>query len=178
VHNFKLIPYPANNLPKIGIIGELIRSDNRFFIHYEVSGEIDQILLSAKSSSPSRTDDLWKATCFEFFIAIPNQPEYWEFNMSPSGDWNVYKMDAYRRVGFREETAFTQLPFVFRRTDNELSLDILVDLNSILQPQQAIQVGITAIIQTVDNGESYWALAHLGMQADFHLRENFTLDME
>lgn len=177
VQTFKLIPYPAGSLPKIDISGEIIRSGNKFFMRFEVNGEIDRILLPAKSSTPSRTDDLWQATCFEFFIATPNQPEYWEFNMSPSGDWNVYKMDAYRRVGFREETAFTQLPFVLRETDNRLSLDISVDLSPILQPQQTVQVGITAIIQSTDGNESYWALAHPGTQADFHLRNSFILSV-
>ena len=177
MQTFKLIPYPADNLPKIGITGELIRSDNNIFIHYAVSGEIDRILLPAKSPSPSRTDDLWKATCFEFFVAIPNQPGYWEFNMSPSSDWNVYGMDAYRKVGFREETGFTKLPFVFKETDQQLSLDISVDLFPILQPQQTAQIGITAIIQTMEGNESYWALAHPGSQADFHLREGFVLSV-
>ena len=177
MQTFKLIPYPTDNLPKINITGRIIRPENKLILRYEVNGGIDQILLSAKSSFPSRTDDLWKATCFEFFIAIPNQPEYWEFNMSPSGDWNVYKMDAYRRVGFREETAFTQLPFVLKETGDQLSIDISVDLRPILQPQQKVQVGITAIIQTMDGKETYWALAHPGTQADFHLRDSFILSV-
>ena len=174
---FKLIPFPADNLPNISISGKLIRSGNIFFLSYKVKGKINQLLLSAKSAFPSRTDDLWKATCFEFFIAIPDQPEYWEFNMSPSEDWNVYKMDAYRRVGFCEETAFMQLPFLLEETDNTLNLDISVDLNPILQPKQKVQVGITAIIQTVDRNESYWALAHPDTQPDFHLRESFSLTL-
>ena len=69
---------------------------NQLFIRYEVCGELDQILFPALAESPSRKDELWKATCFEFFIAIMDQPRYWEFNISPSGDWNVYVMDAYR----------------------------------------------------------------------------------
>jgi len=174
---FKLVPFPADNLPKISISGEIIRSVSNFFLRYKVNGGINQILLSAKSAFPSRVDDLWKATCFEFFVAIPNQPEYWEFNMSPSADWNVYKMDAYRRVGFREETAFTQLPFLFEKTDNTLTLDISVDLSPILRPAQKVHVGITAIIQTVDGKETYWALMHPGTQADFHLRKGFLLTM-
>ena len=84
-------------------------------------------------------------------------------------------MDAYRRVGFREETAFLELPFAFRASEQELSLDISVDLTPILQTQQEIQVGITSIIQTKDGSETYWALAHPGPQADFHLREGFAL---
>ena len=172
---FKLIPYPTNKLPKIGITGELIRAGDIIFIHYEVDGEIDRILLPAKSLSPSRKENLWKATCFEFFIAISNQQEYWEFNMSPSGNWDIYKMDAYRRVGFQEEVALTKLPFVFRKAENKLSLDILVDVSPILPPQQKVQIGITAIIQTTDGYETYWALAHPGKQADFHLRDSFLI---
>lgn len=174
---FKLTPFPSNTIPNIKISGGIVRVENNLFIRYEVSGEIDKILLPARASSPSRTDDLWKATCFEFFVAIPNQPGYWEFNMSPSSDWNVYRMDAYRRVGFREETAFTQLPFMFRKEENKLSLDISVDLDRMLQPQQAVQVGIAAIIQTMDRRETYWALTHPGQQADFHLRESFILGL-
>lgn len=177
MQEFKLIPFPSDPVPNIKIGGEIIRSKNRFFIRYEMNGDIDQTLLSAKSSSPSRTDDLWKATCFEFFLAIPGQAGYWEFNMSPSGDWNVYKMDDYRRVGFREETAFTQLPFIFRQTEDKLSLDISMDLGPILQTQQTVQVGITAIIQTIDGNETYWALAHPGPRADFHLRESFIISV-
>lgn len=177
MQTFRLIPYPADSLPKIDISGEIIRSGNNLLLHYEVNSGSDQILLPAEASTPSRMDNLWKATCFEFFLAIPNQPGYWEFNMSPSGDWNVYKMDAYRRVGFREEAAFTQLPFVFRKTDNKLSLDISLGLSPIFQPQQTVQVGITAIIQTLDGNETYWALAHPAPQADFHLREGFTLSL-
>jgi len=174
---FKLIPYNGNNLPKINIKGELIRSENDLFIHYEVNGEIDRVLLPAKSSSPSRTDDLWKTTCFEFFIAIPNQPQYWEFNMSPSGNWNIYKMDAYRKVGFRKETAFRQLPFVFKNAPGKLSLDITVNLGPILESRQIVHTGITAVILTLDGCESFWALVHPGEQADFHLRESFTMDV-
>ena len=95
--------------------------------------------------------------------------------MSPSGNWDIYKMDAYRRVGFQEEVALTKLPFVFRKAENKLSLDILVDVSPILPPQQKVQIGITAIIQTTDGYETYWALAHPGKQADFHLRDSFLI---
>ena len=174
---FKLTPFPSNTIPNMKISGGIVRAENNLFIRYEVNGDIDKILLSTKATSPSRTDDLWKATCFEFFAAIPNQPGYWEFNMSPSSDWNVYRMDAYRRFGFREETAFTQLPFLFKETENQLSLDISVNLDRMLQPEQSVQVGIATIIQTMDRRETYWALTHPGQQADFQLREGFILEL-
>ncbi len=173
---FALIPYPAPNIPAVEVTGTVMRQENILSINYSVQGDIENILLPI-SVAPARKDDLWRATCFEFFIAIKDQPRYWEFNMSPSGNWNVYAMDAYRQVNMREETAFTQLPFEFRKTDDEVLLDISVDLNPILQSEPILQIGITTIIQTNSSNETYWALAHPGQHADFHLRESFIINI-
>jgi len=170
---FRLIPLPASATLQIHITGKIKRLENQLSIRYEVQGEMDKLLFPAPTESPTRKDDLWKSTCFEFFIAIQDQPHYWEFNMSPSGNWNVYAMDAYRQVNMREEYAFTQLPFEFRKTRDEVSLDISVDLNPIVPPEQILQIGITTIVQTKDSNESSWALAHPGQHADFHLRDSF-----
>jgi hypothetical protein len=175
---FGLIPYPAQKLPTIEITGTVTRQENHLSIQYVVRGDIENILFSALTDSPARKDDLWRATCFEFFIAVKDQPQYWEFNMSPSSNWNVYAMDAYRQINMRDETAFTQLPFEFRKNNNEITLDISVDLNPIIQLETILELGIATIIQTNGGNESYWALAHPGPQADFHLRNSFTLVVE
>ena len=176
MQTFNLIVYPGGDTPKIQITGEIDRVENVLSLHYAVHGEIENILLPA-STTPTRKDDLWRATCFEFFIALPGCPEYWEFNMSPSSEWNVYRMDAYRQVNMREETIICQLPFEFQKDAGGYLLDISVDLNSIIQPKQSLQVGITAIIQTKDESETYWALAHPGIHADFHLRDSFNIEV-
>jgi hypothetical protein len=175
--DFRLIPFNSNTKPDINITGTIDRSDNDLFIRYEISGEIDRIMLPSESTSPVRTHDLWKSTCFEFFIAMKDQPGYWEFNLSPSCDWNVYAMDAYRQVNMREEAALAQLPFRFQKTNARLFLDIAVDLTPIIQTDQVLQIGISAVVQTRDGQEIYWALAHPGTQADFHLRRGFILEM-
>lgn len=177
MQEFELIPYPAARLPGIEIGGMVDRSENRLSILYEVRGDVEDILFPTPSKPPVRRDELWKATCFEFFLAIPGQSQYREFNMSPSGDWNVYTMDAYRRVGFREETAFAELPFVFKKTADAARLDLSVDLGPILRPAQRIEAGITAILKALDGNETYWALTHPGPQADFHLREGYILNL-
>ena len=105
--NFELVPFPSSTLPAIAITGDIERKNNQLSIQYNVEGDIGHTTYPGVSISPLRKDDLWKATCFEFFIAIKNQTQYWEFNMSPSGNWNVYIMDAYRQVNMREEPAFT-----------------------------------------------------------------------
>jgi hypothetical protein len=174
-HAFSLIPFPAPNIPVISITGEISLQKNRVHLHYSLAGKIENVLLPPTCVNPSRKDELWKKTCFEFFLAIKDQPQYWEFNMSPSGDWNVYHMEAYRRIGFREETSIQRLPFEVRSEAGKFHLDALVDLDPILPPDQFLEFGITAVMQTADGNETYWALTHPAPFADFHLRESFIL---
>lgn len=174
-HPFSLIPFPAPHIPAIAITGRVSLRDHVLALHCRLAGVTDHILLPPPSPFPGRRDELWKGTCFEFFLAFKDQPGYWEFNMSPSGDWNVYRMDAYRRIGFREETGFFQLPFDIKKDRDGYSLDLTVDLTPLIRPEQELQIGITAVVKTKAEDETYWALSHPGAQADFHLRESFTL---
>jgi hypothetical protein len=175
--SFLLLPFPDPDIPDIVITGKIFRQNSIFNIHYALTGEIKDIYLPSLSIHPTRKDDLWKATCFEFFLAIKDLPQYWECNISPSGDWNVYHMDAYRRIGFRGETAIQQLQFATQRTENGLLLDAGIDLNPIIRVGQVLEVAVTAVIQTREGHETYWALAHHAPEPDFHLRESFILQM-
>ena len=85
-------------------------------------------------------------------------------------------MDAYRQVNMREESVFTQLPFEFGKTSEKNSLEISVNLNPILPPEQTLQIGIATIIQTTTENETYWALIHPGQAADFHSRDSFVIE--
>lgn len=175
MQSFSLIPFPAPGIPEIAITGTISRQGNLFALHYSISGNVEEILLPPPAVHPSRRDELWKMTCFEFFLAIQGKPQYWEFNMSPSGDWNVYRMDAYRRIGFGEEMSIQRLPFEMAKGAGTWTVETTVDLTAILRADQAVDVGVTAIIQAKDGNETYWALTHPGAQADFHLREGFIL---
>jgi hypothetical protein len=175
--SFSLVPFSAPNIPSISITGKISLHNNIITLHYLLMGKIEEIFVPMHSMNPSRKDELWKGTCFEFFLAIKGQPEYWEFNMSPSGDWNAYHMDAYRRVGFREETSIQQLQMEVQDEPGRFLLDVALDLNPILQQSPLLDVGITAVIQCTDGTETFWALAHLGPYADFHLRKSFTVEL-
>ena len=170
-------PISRCNIPDITIKGKIIRQSNLLTIHYALTGKIEDIFLPSLSVNPTRKDDLWKTTCLEFFVAIEDLPQYWEFNISPSGNWNVYHMDAYRRIGFREETSIQQLQFEMQKLTNVFQLNAAVDLNPIIRVEQILEVGVTAVIQTKEGSETYWALIHPAPEADFHLRESFLLAM-
>ena len=172
---FSLIPFPAPAIPGITITGHISRQENLLAVRYLLTGTADEVFLPAPVEHPSRKSELWRWTCFEFFLARKGQPQYWEFNMSPSGDWNVYRMDAYRRVGFREETSIEHLPFEAQKEANTFVLNAVVDLGPLFQLDDLLEVAITAVIQTTNGTETYWALSHPVSHADFHWRESFIL---
>lgn len=174
---FLLVPFLDANIPDITIKGKILRQSNLLTIHYALIGKIEDIFLPSLSVNPTRKDNLWKSTCLEFFLAVKELPQYWEFNLSPSGDWNVYYMDSYRRIGFREETSIQQLQFERQKRTNVFQLNAAVDLNPIIRVEQILEVGVTAVIQTTEGSETYWALMHPAPEADFHLRESFLLAM-
>ena len=176
--SFSLIPFSIQDIPDLTINGQVARLSNTFYIRYVLTGNLGNVALSASSGAPKRKDELWRTTCFEFFIAIKDKPQYWEFNISPSGDWNVYMMDAYRQVNMREEIRIQRLQFDVEKKANALSLEVAIDLNSIITSEKLIKVGITTVIQAKNGGETYWALLHPCLEADFHARESFVLEFQ
>jgi hypothetical protein len=172
---FTLVPFPtAQPLPQIEINGEIDRTDGRLAIEYRLQGDLDAITISNPSSAPSRQLDLWETTCFEFFIGIPGDRQYWEFNLAPSGDWNVFHLDDYRQ-GLRLEAAFLELPLSIDRQPNSLVLKLAFDLSEIIPPDRDVEMAVTTVIKSTQGEMSYWALTHAGTEADFHLRASFRL---
>lgn len=201
---FKMQPFPsAKPIPDLKIAGNIARQGNQFTIHYALLGDVKEVAIAegtaqsaiaqrtryanaekaascetliAPSDTPARKHELWKNTCFEFFVGIKNSERYWEFNLSPAGDWNIYRFDAYRQ-GMQEETAFTALPFSIQHLSDGLAIALDVDLDKIVSANQAIEVGITTVIKHTDGEVSYWALTHQGTEADFHRRDSFIIGL-
>jgi len=172
---FSLIPFPDTPVPDITINGKILRQNNLLTVQYTLTGSLEDIFLPSPSVDPTRKLELWKATCLEFFLAVKDSPDYWEFNLAPSGDWNVYHMDAYRRIGFREETSIQQLQIETDKAPNAFRLNAAVDMNPLIRVGQILEVGIAAVIQNRVESETYWALMHPAPEADFHLRGGFIL---
>ncbi|MEH2339890.1 DOMON-like domain-containing protein [Nostoc sp.] len=174
---FSLQPFPSTkSLPNLKIAGNIARNGNKLAIRYMLEGDLKEIAIALPSNTRSRKHELWKDTCFEFFVSIKDSLRYWEFNLSPTGYWNVYRFDAYRQ-GMQEETAFTILPFSVQNQADGLALVLEVDLNKIVSAEQEIEVAITTVIKHRDGEVTYWALTHRGAEADFHLRDSFIVEL-
>ena len=174
---FHLDPFPGEDaIARIEISGSIGRSGNDLSLNYLLSGDISQVVIPAPSDSPERKDGLWEHTCFELFLAPKGSRSYWEFNISPSGDWNVYHFRDYRQ-DVREESAFATLPFRVSGNADCLSLFLECNLAGIVNDKEALETAISAVIRTSSGRISYRALRHFGTKPDFHRRDGFAIDL-
>jgi hypothetical protein len=174
--DFALHPFPtAAPLPPITITGNLTRTGRILAIRYALRGPLELIGLPGPADLPGRRHGLWAETCFELFLAPRRRQEYWEFNLSPAGHWNVYHFDSYRQ-GMLAEPAWATLPFAVERRAQELGLTLECDLSKILGPEVALEAAVATVIKSAGGTLSYWALTHNASRPDFHRRDSFTLD--
>ena len=161
-------PPPAS----LGISGSVRRDADRLSLHYRLEDPEGLVLLPPVTAAPRRCDELWTTTCFELFLAEPGAEPYWEVNLSPSGDWNLYRLSGYRQ-GLTPEPVFSALPFVVERDGSGLELTVSLDLGDLPLAGLPLELAVTAVVELRDGEILYWALAHPGEQADFHWREGF-----
>lgn len=141
-------------------------------LHYRLSGPLQELQLAAPSSRPARRDGLWQSSCFEAFVAVAGESGYWEINLAPSGDWNLYRLQSYR-TGLAAEALIETLPFALQRQPSQLQLSLELDLSGLLPATAALEISITSVLEHRRLGCSYWALRHAGPEPDFHRRESF-----
>jgi len=174
--SFSLVPFSGAGLPPgAGIIGATGRNANKFTIRYELLSA-SKVAVPAPVDAPARMDRLWENTCFEFFLCPKNSDSYWEFNLSPAGQWNVYRFSSYRQ-GMQVEQAFTALPFSVIAEPDSLVLALEADLTTLISSDEAVDAGISAVVRLIDGTFTYWALAHPGPEPDFHRRDGFILEL-
>ncbi|WP_309739285.1 MULTISPECIES: DOMON-like domain-containing protein [unclassified Chamaesiphon] len=173
--DFKLRPFSTDiTLPAIELTGQIDFQDRLLSIVYHLQGNLETLIIPSAHPTPSRKFALWESTCFEFFIGVPGNANYWEFNLSPAGDWNVFTLDDYRQ-GLQNELAFTALPLSIDRSATSLVLKSIVDLSKIFPAAPELELSVTAVIESSQHELSYWALTHPGTVADFHRRDSFVL---
>src|SRR3974390_597011 len=62
---------------------------------YVVTGTIRDLAVPPVAAA-TRTDELWRHTCFEAFVGSSQSVAYYEFNFAPSTQWAAYRFSDYR----------------------------------------------------------------------------------
>ena len=171
-----LVCHPATPSPQIEAIEVRFarQSGNRLWLRFHAEGPLDSFILP-DPAHPIRTDGLWKTTCFEAFLRVPDMPAYVEFNLSPSDAWAAYRFDDYR-IG-RADLPLAEVPEIgCDASDSHFALEAVLAL----PPEWAAQplaLGLSAVIEEVGGYKSYWALAHPAGAPDFHHKDCFAAQL-
>ena len=160
--------------PGLEVLGSVERCGDELSLRYRLNDPEGLVLLPPATAAPQRCDGLWEHTCLEVFLAEPGAASYWEVNLAPSGDWNIYRLSGYRQ-GLAAESAISELPFAVDRGPEGLDLAVSLDLAALPLAGRLLELGITAVLELRDGPILYWALRHPGAEADFHRREGFGL---
>ena len=170
---FSLKPFRTPGHPSgLTIAGSIGRRANVLTVEYEICGGLSPLSIPGRIEPPGRRDRLWEDTCLELFLGAAGSANYWEFNLSPAGHWNVYRFASYRE-GMREEPAFATLPFAVRLAPAMLQLSLNADIATILPAGSAADFAVCAVVKTKTGEVSHWALTHPGPRPDFHRRDGF-----
>ena len=166
---YRLSPHPDSHCIAVRELAVELQSTcpGRLTLTYLVSGTTASLRLPSLSK-PARTDGLWRHTCFEAFLAAPAGETYDEFNFSPSTAWAAYHFSGYRQ-GMRE-AAIDSAPQISLSLSED-HLDLCVHLHLPIDGPR--RLGLSAVIEEVGGGISYWALTHSPGKPDFHHPDTF-----
>jgi len=146
-------------------------------VRFVLDAEMAQVVLPPLRPSV-RTDELWRHTCFEVFVGLPDSEAYCELNFSPSTEWAMYGFVGYRR-GMTPIEVRRPPRVAVRPTSRGVVLEAITHLAELPMPQpgSALRAGAAAVIEETDGRLTYWALTHPSALPDFHHRLGFVLQV-
>lgn len=171
-----LSPHPDTPASRaISLEVEVERGPRGVDLRYIVTGAVDGLRLPAPAAG-ERTDELWKHTCLEAFVARADGG-YYEFNFAPSTQWAAYGFNGYRE-GMAD--ADVDAPRIEARAEDgryEVRVSLQLDRLPGLPADEVWPLALTAVIEDTDGGKSYWALRHPPGRPDFHHRDGFACEL-
>jgi hypothetical protein len=141
---------------------------------YIVSGKISDVRMPSLTA-PTRSDALWRHTCFEAFVGDPSGAGYYEFNFAPSKQWAAYRFSGYRS-GMCVAAEVGAPSIGVRQNPGGCTLQAKLELPT-LPGQASRRLALSAVIEEINGDISYWALAHPPGKPDFHHPDCFALEV-
>src|SRR5215470_8573687 len=103
---------------------------NMLAFAYVVTGTIGDLALPSVVTA-TRTDELWRHTCFEAFLGRSSNAGYYEFNFAPSTQWAAYRFSGYR-IDMRAVVARTATPRTLESSSEHLILRASLNLGALM----------------------------------------------
>ena len=154
-------------------VGVARPSADSLILSYIVTGKMSNVRMPPAMAA-TRSDELWRHTCFEAFVRASSGAEYYEFNFAPSSQWAAYRFSSYRS-GMRVAAEISAPPIEVRSSPDCYTLQASLELDCLSGlPRRALwRLGLAALIEDTSGRKSYWALAHPPGKPDFHHTDCF-----
>ena len=155
--------------------------EGALIFRYQLDADPRAVRIPA-TRAPRQTDELWKHTCFEAFIACsPRTSAYCELNFSPSTEWAAYSFESYRQ-GMAPAAPVVAPRIDVTRDGSQLRVDARIDMRGLLPelwraPNTKLSVALSAVVEDDSGRISYWALKHAPDKPDFHHAAGFILEV-
>jgi hypothetical protein len=118
-----------------------------------------------------RQDEIWKSTCFEFFLNPMYSQNYYEFNFGLQPAWNCYQFLHYRQPQPAQRSSdFEFLSMSWQAKTKTIQVQVCNNSRF-----KKFKVSLTAIVKDKKGETHYFALKHAGLRPDYHLLESFTI---
>ena len=146
---------------------------------YELSGDLDEVLLSKPLLNPARKMGLWESTCFEMFIKNAHDEQYLEFNVTSEYNWNVFNFP-HKGARIKEFQGISNIGISGEITKDSFCLNYSIPLDKLppkLWSTGNMKIGLSSVVETKEGDLSYWALSHPDKKPNFHHQESFTYDL-
>lgn len=173
----KLIGFEPT-FPSLIIESELQKRKSEISVQFSLRNADDIKGLQSESfnhdqlKSVPRAHQLWKTTCFEFFLNPKGSKCYYEFNFSLQPAWNCYYFENYRTPAAPQESFdFLLMEFAWNRRSQQIHIVLENRTDT-----SHFQVGLTAVIEGVTGSKGYFALKHCNDKPDFHDSNSFILE--
>lgn len=171
----RLEPFPNGAGRAAGTLEARLTRDSRL-LRFRLSLAVPGLVLPPAAGVPERRHELWRRTCAELFIGEPPGRGYLEWNLSPSGHWNLYRFDDYR-AGGREAPEDVDPSLELSRTTTGAVIEGALPLGPLRLERSRLVLGVCAVVETSDGALSHWAAHHPAARPDFHDRRGFVLDL-
>jgi hypothetical protein len=173
-----LLAHPDSACPAVSaiLVEARLAAPAQLSCHYALQGDIGRVRLS-DSPRATRTDGLWRHTCFEVFVAA-STAGYYEFNFSPALAWAAYRFEDYRH-GMTPARLARAPRLRVQQSPAGLELAATLDLAGLadLAAAARLHLALAAVIEDQGGRLAYWALRHAPGVPDFHHRDGFTLEL-
>ena len=172
----ELTSHAKDPVSAIKVNAHLVRREGGLDLSFNVAGPG----LKVTALADLKRGELWKHTCFEIFARLPGRADYWEWNFSPAGRWDLFAFSDYRTrlMEFRaDDGGVKSLAWDGSRLAARIESPPSPSLDWALRTGERIEWNVTSVLELTDGKVLYRAVKHPAEKPDFHDARGFVTSL-